>query len=48
MKENMNSMAHNGVSNQVELPNCAKAIGWKWVYKIKKDSMGNIERYNAK
>ena len=30
------------------LPNWAKTIGCKWVYKTKKDSLGNIERYKAR
>jgi len=48
MKDEMNSMQSNGVLNLVELPNRAKVIGCKWVFKIKKDSLGNIERYNAR
>ena len=48
MKDEMNSMASNGVWNLVELPNGAKAIECKWVFKIKKDSLGNIERYKAR
>ena len=30
------------------LPNVAKTIGCKWLYKIKKYSLGNIERYKAR
>ena len=30
------------------MPNSAKTIGCKWVFKTKKDSLGNIERYKAK
>ncbi|RVW82846.1 Retrovirus-related Pol polyprotein from transposon TNT 1-94 [Vitis vinifera] len=48
MKDEMNSMASNGVWNLVELPDGAKAIGCKWAFKTKKDSLGNIERYKAK
>ena len=48
MKDEMNSMASNGVWNLVELPNDVKAISCKWVFKTKKDSLGNIERYKAR
>ena len=48
MKKEMNSMMSNGVWDLVELPNEAKAIGCKWVFKTKKDSLGNIERYKAR
>ena len=44
----MSSMRCNDVWDLVELPNGAKAIGCKWVFKIKKDSLGNIERYKVK
>ena len=30
------------------MPQGLKAIGCKWVYKTKRDSLGNIERYNVK
>jgi len=48
MKDEMNSMQSNGVWNLVELPNRAKAIGCKWVFKTKNNSLGNIERYKAR
>ena len=48
MKEEMNSMKSNEVWDLVELPNGAKSIGCKWVFKTKKDSLGNIERYKAR
>lgn len=48
MKDEMESMAHNDVWDLVKLPKGAKAIGCKWVYKTKKDSLGNIERYKAR
>ena len=48
MKEEMNSIKSNGVWDLVELPNGVKAIGCKWVFKTKKDSLGNIERYKER
>ena len=48
IKDEMDSMASNRVWNLVELPDGVKAIGCKWVFKTKKDSMGNIERYKAR
>ena len=30
------------------MPNGEKAIGCKWVFKTKRDSLGNIERYKAR
>ena len=47
MKEEMNSMNNNDVQDLVELPNVARPIGCKWVSKMMKDSLGNIERYKA-
>ena len=48
MKEEMNSMASNRVWDLVELPDGIKAIGCKWVFKMKKDSLGNNERHKAR
>ena len=48
MKDEMNFMATNGVWDLVMFPNRAKTIGYKLVYKTKKDSLGNIERYKAR
>lgn len=48
MKEEMQSMAKNQVCDLVELPKGSKAIGCKWVYKTKRDSTGNVERYKAR
>eukprot|EP00253_Pinus_taeda_P013682 PITA_13682 len=48
MKEEMNSIKSNEVWDLVELPNGVKVIGCKWVFKTKKDSLGNIERYKAR
>ena len=44
MKDEMNYMTSNEVWNLVKLPDSAKAIGCKWVFKKKKDSLDNIER----
>jgi hypothetical protein len=48
MIEEIESMAKNQVWEIVELPKGVKAIGCKWIYKTKKDSNGNINRYKAK
>ena len=48
MKEEMNFMASNQVWDLVELPDGIKAIGCKWVFKTKKDSLGNNERHKAR
>ncbi|RVW79242.1 Retrovirus-related Pol polyprotein from transposon TNT 1-94 [Vitis vinifera] len=48
MKDEMSSMKCNDVWDLVKLPNGAKTIGCKWVFKTKKDSLGNIERYKAR
>ena len=48
MKEEMNSMTYNRVWNLVELPNGVKTVGFKWVFKKKKNSLGNIERHKAR
>ncbi|KAG9444830.1 hypothetical protein H6P81_016170 [Aristolochia fimbriata] len=48
MIDDMNSMASNNVWDLVELPNGAHAIGYKWVYKTKRDSLGNIESYKVR
>ena len=41
-------MASNRVWDLVELLDGIKAIGCKWVFKTKKDSLGNIERHKAR
>nr|CAN69553.1 hypothetical protein VITISV_009018 [Vitis vinifera] len=46
--DKMSSMKCNDVGDLVKLPNGAKTIGCKWVFKTKKDSLGNIERYKAR
>ncbi|KAL4032328.1 hypothetical protein IC575_005399 [Cucumis melo] len=41
-------MNDNKVWNLVELPKESKRVGCKWVFKTKRDSNGNIERYKAR
>ena len=48
MKEELKSMVQNDVWDLVELPNDCKRVDCKWVFKTKRDSTGNIERYKAR
>jgi hypothetical protein len=48
MNEEMNSMKDNDVWDLVPLPDDAKPIGCKWIFKTKRDSVGNVERYKAR
>ena len=41
-------MKINEVWYLVDFPSGVKTIGCKWVFKTKKDSSGNIERYKAR
>lgn len=48
MKDEMKSMVDNDVWDLVKLPEGKKPIGCKWIFKTKRDSKGNIERYKAR
>ena len=48
MKDEMKSMSINDVCDLVEIPNGAKTVGCKWVYKTKRDSKGNVERFKER
>jgi Reverse transcriptase (RNA-dependent DNA polymerase) len=48
MDEEIKSMYANKVWDIVHLPECVKSIGCKWIFKIKKDLEGNVERYKAR
>jgi Reverse transcriptase (RNA-dependent DNA polymerase) len=41
-------MYDNKVWDIVPLPECVKSIGCKWIFKIKKDSEDNVEKYKAR
>ena len=48
MIDEMHSMGYNKVWELIELPESCKPFGCKWIYKTKKDSKGNIERFKAR
>ena len=48
MEDELKSMSSNKVWDLEEVPKGAKTVGCKWVYKIKYDSKGNIEKYKAR
>ena len=48
MSEEMKSLHANDVWDLVELPEGRKAVGSKWVYKLKVDADGVVERHKAR
>ena len=48
MNEELKSMKDNDVWDLVPLPEGKKPIGCKWIFKTKRDSKGNVERYKAR
>jgi hypothetical protein len=48
MQDEMRSMNINKVWDLEKIPNGAKTIGYKWVYKTKYDSKGNVERFKER
>ncbi|PKU59678.1 Retrovirus-related Pol polyprotein from transposon TNT 1-94 [Dendrobium catenatum] len=48
MEDEMKSIKDNDVWDLSELPEGAKPIGYKWIFKIKRDAKGNIKRYKAR
>ncbi|CAI7932653.1 unnamed protein product [Closterium sp. NIES-54] len=47
MESELKSIEENGTWELVELPEGRKAITSKWLFKIKSDANGNIERYKS-
>jgi hypothetical protein len=48
IEDEMRSMSTNQVWKLKEIHKGAKIVGYKWVYKIKHDSQGNIDRFKAR
>ena len=48
MNEEMKSMKDNDVWDIISLSEGAKLIGCKWIFKTKRDSKDNVERYKAR
>ena len=45
MKDEMSSISQNKVWSLVDLPDGCRPIGCKWLFKIKCDIKGQVERY---
>ena len=48
MEKEIGSLHDNNVWELVELPADRKAVGSKWVFKVKTNANGSIERYKAR
>ena len=48
MNEEIKSMKDNDVWDLVPFPEGVKPIGCKWIFKTKRDSKGDVERYKAR
>ena len=48
MKSEMKSLSDNNVWDLVQLPIGKKAVGSKWVYKVKRGADGSVERHKAR
>ena len=48
MQEEMSSIRENNTWTLVDLPDGQRAIGLKWVFKVKKDSNGAVVKHKAR
>ena len=48
MEDELRSMSTNKVWDLVEIPDGVKLVGYKWVYKTKRDSKEKVERFKAR
>ena len=48
IEKEMNLLSKNDVWELVELPKDRKSVGSKWVFKVKFDADGSVERYKAR
>jgi hypothetical protein len=48
MEDEVKSMSTNDVWDLVEIPDGVNPIGCKWVFKIKRDSKGNVDKCKAR
>ncbi|CAA6671052.1 unnamed protein product [Spirodela intermedia] len=48
MEEEMASIEENRTWSLVDLPHGRRAIGLKWVYKVKRDENGAVAKYKAR
>jgi hypothetical protein len=48
MEEELKSRSSNKVWDLVEIPDGVKPVGCKWVYKVKRVSKGNVDKFKAR
>ena len=48
MNDEIASMHHNHIWELAKLPNRHKVIGCKWIFKTKREAIGEIERYKVR
>ncbi|GAA0155981.1 hypothetical protein LIER_13584 [Lithospermum erythrorhizon] len=48
MQKKISALEDNGMLSMVKLPEGKKAFGLQWMYKVKYNADGSIERYKAR